>query len=161
MAVEASHLVSTRPGRANMHPESRLADSVGPIQGVTEGASSILNDAFDLAELQSRLLLADTKECLLKAKLAALGLVVTLGILIAALPVVANGLAQLLAWVADWPLWACQLGVGVAFTAIGLGIGFWCIKRLRTSITAFESTRLEAAENIRWLRSALSRSVAT
>ncbi len=51
----------------------------GPIEGVREGASSVLNDAFDLAELQGKLFLADGKECVQIAKVAILGLVVALG----------------------------------------------------------------------------------
>lgn len=146
---------------AYAHPRTRTgtvsSERLGPIQGVTEGASSVLNDAFDLAELQGKLLLADSKECLSVAKAAVMGLVVSLALLIAALPVVASGLAQGLSSGLEWPLWICQLAVGFIFTISGIVIGYMCVKRLRSSFIAFEASRIEISENLSWFRKALSR----
>lgn len=133
------------------------APVVGPIQGVTEGASSVLNDAFDLAELQARLVVADSKDFMQTSRLAVLGLVITFALLIASLPVVANGLAQWLAWGLDWPVWVGQLCVGMVLVTGGLLMGLWCVKRLKLSVRAFAASQQEAGENIRWLRQALSR----
>lgn len=149
---------TSRRDRSSMYSEG---SEVGPIRGVTDGASSILSDAFDLLELQTRLLLVDSQECLRKAKYAALGLIITLAVLIASLPVVALGLAHLLAWATAWPLWVNLLMVGVLFSASGVALGFWCTKRLLGSLSAFRSTMDEAEENLRWLRNALTRSFAS
>ena len=168
MDDQTSFVAGNRPGfKASPSRESigrnpedfahNRLDGMGPIQGVTEGASSVLGDAFDLAELQAKLLRADAKSCGERAKLALLGLVVTLALLIAALPVIASGLAQWMAWGLDWPLWICQLSVGFVFTALGLVGGYLCLRRLKSSLQSFESSQREAADNIRWLRQALSR----
>lgn len=152
--VSDSHSRTTGAG-------SSMSGTSGPIQSVTEGASNVLGDAFDLAELQGRLLVADTQSFMQTAKIAILGLVVTLALLIAALPVVAIGMAQWLAWGLDWPLWTCQLAVGLALVTMGLSAGLWCVRRLRTSFRAFETSKQEAAENLRWFKQALSRTLPT
>lgn len=138
-------------------PRFNASDSMGPIEGVTVSASSVLNDAFDLVELQARLAVADSKTFMQTARLSVLGLVVTFAILIASLPIVAIGLAECIAWSMEWPLWICQLCVGLALVTCGLTIGLWCVKRLKQSLAAFSSTGREATENIRWLRQALSK----
>ena len=132
-------------------------ERLGPIEGVREGASSVLNDAFDLAEMQGRLFLQDSKECANAAKVAVVGLIVSLALLIASLPVVAMGLSQWLSWGLEWPLWISQLAVGLSFTAFGMLVGYLCVKRLRNSLSAFEASRIEVGENIHWFRKALSR----
>ncbi len=144
------------------YPEtsSRSAEDVypgGPIQGVTRGASSVLNDALDLAELQSKLLAADAKQFVESVKFGVLGLVVTLALLIAALPVVALGFAEWVSWGLEWPLWVCLLGTGLMLLSIGLGLGLWCVKRFRVSLQSFSVSKQEAGENIRWLRQALNK----
>ncbi len=158
MANQASNLNRPRrPGTGNV-PLADESVSMGPIQGVTDGASSVLGDAFDLAELQAQLALEDAKSFTQAARLAVVGLIVSLALLIASLPVVANGMAQGLSWGVEWPLWICQLIVGLALVGVGLLIAFSCIKRLKNAFKTFDATRHEAAENIRWLRQAVSRS---
>ena len=130
---------------------------LGPIEGVRDSASSVLNDAFDLAEMQGRLFVQDSRECTNAAKVAVVGLIVSLALLIASLPVVAMGLSQGLSWGLQWPLWISQLAVGLSFTVCGILIGYLCVKRLRNSLSAFEASRVEIGENIRWFRNALSR----
>lgn len=158
MAHQASRLTEPpQAGTGNANRTGNVRNGVGPIQGVTEGASSVLGDAFDLAELQTRLLVQDSKEFVTTAKLAVLGIVIAIGLLIASLPVVALGFAQLLAWAFDWPLWIGQLGVGFVFVAIGVATAIWCLRRLRSAFLAFDSTQREAAANVRWLRQAFSK----
>ncbi len=94
MAHQTSRLTSFGSPVGSADDGYRNRDEGGPIQAVTSGASSVFNDAFDLAELQTRLLVADTKTCLSMAKSAIAGVVISLALLIASLPVVASGLAQ-------------------------------------------------------------------
>ena len=147
--TEPTQAPYTRGGAAN--------ERLGPIQGVREGASSVLNDAFDLAEMQGKLFLQDSKECTNAAKVAVVGLIVSLALLIASLPVVAMGLSQGLSSGLQWPLWISQLAVGLSFTACGIAIGYLCVRRLRNSLNAFEASKMEIGENIRWFRNAISR----
>lgn len=130
---------------------------VGPIQGVTQGASSVIADALDLAELQTELLKADTSSCLQRVKTPVVGLIVALGLLLSALPVFAFGLAQLLSSTLEWPLWVCQLLVGGLLLVCGGSIAWWCVQRLRSALSAFQPTQREAATNIKWLRQTISR----
>lgn len=134
---------------------------IGPIQGVTQGASSVLGDALDLAELQVKLIKADAASCAASAKAAIAGTLISLALMLASLPVLAFGLAELLHWSLEWPLWVCQLLVGVLFAGLGAGLGFWCVQRLRHSLSAFAVSQHEAAANLRWLRQALSRTFPT
>ena len=132
---------------------------VGPVRGVTQGAWSVIGDALDLLELQTRLLREDATNCIQQAKPSVTGLVVALGLLLSCLPVLGFGLAELLSWSLEWPLWICQLLIGGIFLAVGCGIALLCVKRLKTALTAFSTTQREAAANIAWLRQTISRSV--
>jgi len=130
---------------------------VGPIRGVTQGASSVIGDVLDLAELQTELLKADTSSCLQQVKSPIVGLIVALCLLISALPVFASGLAQLLSTSLEWPLWLCQLLVGGLFLLCGGGIAWWGVQRLRHALSAFSPSQREAAANIKWLRQTITR----
>lgn len=130
---------------------------VGPIRGVTQGASSVIGDAMDLAELQTELLKADTSSCLQRVKSPIIGLIVALCLLLSALPVFASGLAQLLSTSLEWPLWLCQLLVGGLFLVAGGGIAWWGVQRLRHALAAFSPSQREAAANIKWLRQTIGR----
>jgi hypothetical protein len=114
---------------------------------------------LDLVELQTRLLREDATSCLQQAKPSVTGLVVALALLLSSLPVLGAGLAELLSWSLDWPLWVCQLLVGGVFSLIGCGIAWMCVKKLKTALTAFTTTQREAAANIAWLRQSISRMV--
>ncbi len=132
---------------------------VGPIRGVTQGASSVVCDALDLLELHTQLLRADSANCLKQAKPSATGLVISLGMLVSSLPVLGLGLASFLAWLSQWPEWICQLFVGGVFLAIACSLAWYSVRQLRRSLNAFETTQREAANNIHWLRQTLSRSL--
>ncbi|MFO1064880.1 MAG: phage holin family protein [Pirellulales bacterium] len=130
--------------------------AVGPVRSVTRDASSFLGDALDLAELQVQLLRCDSRAALSRAKPAIAGIVCALGILIASLPVLGEGVASLIAWATDWPLWIAQLIVGVLFALVGVLTAWLGVRSLRTALTSFSTTQKEVAANIRWLRQSLS-----
>jgi len=137
-----------------------LDNRIGPIRGVTQGASSVVADALDLAELQTQLLKTDAANCLRQAKPSVTGLVVALALLLSSLPVLASGLAELLSWSLEWPLWVCQLLVGGVFLAAGLLIAWMCARKLKTALSAFSTTQREGAANIAWLKQTITRSFA-
>ena len=137
---------------------TRLDSRVGPIRGVTQGASSVIGDALDLVELQTRLLREDAASCLQQTKPSVTGLIVALGLLLSSLPVLASGLAQLLSWSLEWPLWICELSVGGVFLIAGCVIAWLCVKKFKTALSAFSTTQREAAANIAWLRQTITRS---
>ncbi len=147
-----------------VHQTSRVNGSassvnrVGPVEGVTRGASSVIHDALDLVELQAKLLKADAEECSQAAKTAVVGMLVSVCLLLASLPVLAFGCSSLLFWLLEWPLWVCQMLVGGGFALAGVGLGFWCVQRLRSSLGSFSASQREMAENFRWLRQAVSKS---
>jgi hypothetical protein len=84
---------------------------------------------------------------------------VALGLLLSSLPVLGSGLAELLRWSLDWPLWICQLLVGGVFLLAGCVIAWMCVKKFKTALTAFSTTQREAAANIAWLRQTINRFV--
>lgn len=143
----------------NQATRLELDNRIGPIRGVTQGASSVIGDALDLVELQTRLLREDATSCLRQAKPSVTGLIVALGLLLSSLPVLGSGLAALLSSSLEWPLWACQLLVGGVFSVAGCLIAWLCVKKFKTALTAFSTTQREAAANIAWLRQTISRSV--
>lgn len=134
---------------------------IGPIRGVTQGASSVVADALDLVELQTQLLKTDAASCLRQAKPSVTGLVVALALLLSSLPVLGSGLAELLSWSLEWPLWVCQLLVGGVFLAVGCLIAWMCVKKLKTALSAFSTTQREGAANIAWLKQTITRSFAS
>jgi len=138
---------------------TRLESRVSPLRGVTQGASSVIGDALDLVELQTRLLREDANSCLQQAKPSVTGLIVALGLLLSSLPVLGSGLAQLLSWSLEWPLWSCELLVGGVFLIVGCVIAWLCVKKFKTALSAFSTTQREAAANIAWLRQTITRSV--
>lgn len=138
---------------------TRLEGRVGPIRAVTQGASSVIGDALDLVELQTRLLREDASSCLREAKPSVTGLIVAFGLLLSSLPVLGSGLAQLLSWSLAWPLWVCELSVGGVFLIAGCVIAWLCVKKLKTALGSFSTTQREAAANIAWLRQTITRSV--
>ena len=129
---------------------------VGPIRAVTQGASSVIGDALDLVELQTRLLREDAGNCLRQAKPSVTGLIIALGLLLSSLPVLASGLAELLSWTLQWPLWTCQLLVGGLFLIAGCVIAISCVRKVKTALTAFSTSQREAAANIAWLRQTIT-----
>jgi uncharacterized membrane protein YqjE len=163
MAYQTTRLggASSGPGYDATHSASHNTGSpgVGPIVGFTRGASSVLGDALDLAELQTQLLRDDAHRGLQKAKPALVGLVLAMGLLLAALPVLGSGLASLLAWGLEWPLWTTELLVGVLFVALGCFVAWRCVKAFRSALTSFSNTQREAAANIHWLRQTLTNTV--
>jgi hypothetical protein len=138
-----------------VNPDSRI----GPIRGVTQGASSVVADALDLAELQTQLLRVDAANCLRQAKPSVTGLIIALALLLSSLPVLASGLAELLSWSLEWPLWVCQLLVGGVFLVAGCGIAWMCVKKMKVALSAFSTTQREGAANIAWLKQTIIRSL--
>lgn len=143
-----------------VHQATRVNDvnRMGPIRAVTQGASSVVADALDLAELQTRLLKTDASNCLSQAKPSVTGLVVALALLLSSLPVLGSGLAELLSWSLQWPLWVCQLLVGGLFLVVGCVIAWMCVKNLKTALSAFSTSQREGAANIAWLKQTITRS---
>jgi hypothetical protein len=129
---------------------------VGPVRGFTRGVSSVMADALDLGELQMRLVKADAKAAVGKVKGAVIGVVVAVGLLLAALPVLGLGLASFLAWALEWPLWTTELLVGLLFVVIAGIVAWQCMKAMRNSLNTFSNSQREAAANLQWLRQALS-----
>jgi hypothetical protein len=142
-----------------VHQATRMnvENRIGPIRAVTQGASSVVADALDLAELQTQLLKTDAATCLRQAKPSVTGLIVALALLLSSLPVLAFGLAELLSWSLVWPLWVCQLLVGGVFVAVGCLIAWMCVKKLKTALSAFSTTQREGAANIAWLKQTIIR----
>lgn len=144
-----------------VHQATRVnvENRIGPIRAVTQGASSVVADALDLAELQTQLLKLDAANCLRQAKPSVTGLVVALAILLSSLPALGLGLAELLSWSLEWPLWVCHLLVGGLFVAVGCLIAWLCVKKLKTALSAFSTTQREGAANIAWLKQTIVRSL--
>ncbi|MGN6545840.1 MAG: phage holin family protein [Aureliella sp.] len=142
-----------------VHQATRVntENRIGPIRAVTQGASSVVADALDLAELQTELLKVDAANCMRQAKPSVTGLVVALALLLSALPVLGSGLAELLSWSLEWPLWVCQLLVGGVFLAVGCLIAWMSVKKLKTALSAFSTSQREGAANITWIKQTILR----
>jgi len=125
--------------------------------GVRDGVGDLVHDIVSLAELQAELLGLDARESVEKAKsplvMLAVGGVLALG----AVPVLLLALGEALHSFADWDRSLAYLVSGLVGTVIG-GVLVWAASRKAGDVIGvFMRSRVELAENIRWIKYAVTR----
>ena len=125
--------------------------------GVRNGVGELLHDVVSLSELQAQLLAVDAKESVEKAKLP-IGLLIG-GIILAlgAVPVLLLSLGEALTLWLDWERALSYLVSGLAGVVIAGVMLYLAWQQTGAVIAVFDRSRVELAENIRWIKYALTR----
>ena len=113
------------------------------------------NDVVTLAELQAKLALIDTKDCISRATTPVVALVAGAVVALGCVPVVLLGLADLIAEAAKISPGVTRLLVGLVTLGAAAAIGYLSLKAATGSLTSFRRTTEELTRNVSWLRSVL------
>jgi hypothetical protein len=136
--------------RGNGHEASAAA-------GVRNGVGDLLHDIVTLSELQSELLLLDARQSAQKAQtpiiLMGIGAVLALG----AVPVLLLALGEALVDFLEWKRSLAYLVSGLAGTIIGGVLLMIAWRATGDIIAVFNRSKAEFAENVRWIKYALTR----
>ena len=113
------------------------------------------NDFATLVELQAKLALYDSKECVSRATFPVVFLGVGAAVALSSLPVLLLGLAGLLSMFTTIPLWgSCLIVAGIALLIAGL-VGFLSYRKVAGSVHSFRRSSEEFTRNLSWLRTVL------
>lgn len=125
--------------------------------GVRNGIGELLYDVVSLGELQAQLLVVDARESLQKAQTPLVMLVVGAVIGLGATPVLLIAAAEALTELAGWDRWLSYLTSGLVGAALGGLLMYLAWRQAGDVIAVFLRSRTELAENIRWIKYALTR----
>lgn len=125
--------------------------------GVRDGIGELLHDIVTLGELQAELLAADGRQSLQKAQAPIIMLVIGAVIGLGATPVLLMALAEGLHEGLEWSRWLSYLVSGVVGAALGGGLMYFAYSKSGEIIGVFMRSRTELAENIKWIKYALTR----
>ena len=134
----------------------RTAHSATPLQEVSRNASNLAGDAFELTELQFKMLQNDFNSFRRRIWVAVWLLPIGLALAIAGFPVLALAIAGTLADLVDWPEYVGQWIVGVSFFLLAAVLGWIAARAVRGSLKAFNPSQRELQLNVRWLRQMLT-----
>lgn len=137
---------SVNPDLATMEP------SPGSMVG---NIAEFGNDIATLVELQAKLAVHDTKECVSRVTYPAVALIAGAAIILSSIPILLLGLADLLAKLAGVQDWASRLIVaGIAIGVAGL-VAFLSYREAMNSVTSFRRSTEEFTRNLSWVRTVL------
>lgn len=123
--------------------------------GLVGNIAEFGNDVATLAELQAKLAVHDVKDCVVKAAIPVVLLVVAGVLALSSVPVILLGSADLLAWAFSIQPGAARAAVGVVALAIAGLTGFLAWKAFGLSLGSFQRSREELTRNISWIRTVL------
>jgi Zn-dependent protease len=133
----------------------------GPIHSVANRLTRFAATAMDLFNLQTQLIVEDSKDAQRHIKAAGIAALLATVLLITSLPMFGFGLVEWLVtqWRWDRSVASLVLGGTLAVVALILLATAW---RLATNASkSFENSRREAIENLAWLRNAIERQSST
>jgi len=125
--------------------------------GVRDGVGDLLHDVVSLGELQAELLAVDARESVQKAvmPLVLLGIGIAAGL--AAFPVLLIALAEGLVLGLSWKPPLAYVVSGLVGAALGGGLVYAAWRQAADVIAVFKRSQDELAENVRWIKYALTR----
>lgn len=113
------------------------------------------NDIATLVELQAKLAVYDSKECISRATYPLIALVMVAAVALSCLPVLLLGTAGLITTFTTIPLWgSCLIVAAVAIVIAGL-VGFLSLREAMGSIHSFRRSAEEFTRNLSWVRTVL------
>jgi hypothetical protein len=136
--------------------EARDGREEAPAAVFARNFSDCARDIVSLAELQSRLLSLDLKQVVRQAAVPAALAGTALAVLLGSVPIMLMTIAYALVDVAGWSRWAAFLLATVIGLILGSGLAAGAYAIFRNSFNALDRSRKELADNLRWLKEALS-----
>lgn len=139
-----------QPPRGNGHRQSAAA-------GVRDGVGELLSDIVELGELQAELAMVDARESMQKAVAPVVLLVVGAVLGLGAVPVLLLALGEALHEFGGLErTWSYLISgaVGAALAGLLAWLGY---RKVGDVLEAFNRSRAELSENIRWVKYALTR----
>lgn len=140
-----------RPTGANRFRPEPEPQAVGLVGNIAEFG----NDVATLAELQAKLAVHDAKDCVGKATLPVIMLVVAGALALGSVPIILLGVASLIVRSSTLAPGAAQLLVGVAAVAIAGVTALIAWQSFGASLGSFRRSREELVRNISWIRTVL------
>ncbi len=125
--------------------------------GVRDGVGELLHDIVTLGELQAELLAVDARESIQKAQAPIVMLVIGAVVGLGATPVLLMALAEGLHELLEWSRWLSYLTSGLVGAVLGGVLMYLAWRKSGDVIGVFMRSRTELAENIKWIKYALTR----
>jgi uncharacterized membrane protein YqjE len=123
--------------------------------GVVGSIADFGNDVATLIELQAKLAALDLKECKTRAVVPLIVAAAAAVLMLASLPVVLLGVADLIARALNIaPGWAMLL-TGLAALAVAGLVGWLSVKEITRSLEPLRRTNEELVRNLAWIRTVL------
>jgi hypothetical protein len=123
-----------------------------PIRATMLRAGDIVEMSFELLSLQAQLVTQDAATAKSRVKPALIAVILAFGLLLSGLPVLAFGLASGLSQWAHFPVWMAQILMSVIYLTTGAILLSYAWRTLSKASNAFETSRIEASENLKWFR---------
>lgn len=127
-----------------------------PLHSLLNRSRAFMGTVMDLAALQSELAAEDAAIAQSHLKKTAVIGVVSVVCILAAIPIAAAAMVDLLMIYAQWPLWVACLVVAGALTVLAIIFGWLAWKSATKAAGAFATTKREAHANLVWFRQVLS-----
>lgn len=125
--------------------------------GVRQGVGELLHDFVSLGELQTQLLTLDARESAQKAVVPIGLLIGGIALALGAVPVLLISLAEALVLLLEWERALAYLVSGLAGAVIAGLLLYLAWRQTAAVIAVFDRSRVELAENVRWIKYALTR----
>ncbi|GAB5406789.1 MAG: hypothetical protein Aurels2KO_50200 [Aureliella sp.] len=129
--------------------------SVGPLRGMAGNVAGIASDAVTLTELQVQLAQADFAEVAERTKIPLAIAAIGGSLVFGSMPVLAFGLASLLASSAGMSAWAAQLIVGSVLMAVAIVSITVAATKLTQASKPLHRSAQEFRNNLTWLKAAV------
>jgi len=135
---------------------TRVRPETSPIQGVTDRLRMFVVTVMDLINLQSQLVVEDSKDAQRYIKAAGIALLIAVVILVTALPMLGFGIVE---WLVEqgWQRSIASLVFGVTLTAVAAAFMLFAWKSSSRATHSFTTSRREAIENLAWIRDSIER----
>jgi glycerol uptake facilitator-like aquaporin len=125
--------------------------------GVRDGVGDLLHDVVSLSELQAQLLAVDARESVEKAKTPIGLLIGGVSLAMGAVPVLLLSLGEALTLWFGWERALSYLVSGLGGAVIAAVLLFLAWQQTGGVLAVFDRSRVELAENVRWIKYALTR----
>lgn len=132
--------------------------SVGPLRGMAGSVAGIASDAVTLTELQVQLAQADFAEAAERTKIPLAVCAIGGSLVFGSMPVLAFGLASLLASNSGMSAWAAQLIVGVVLLVVAIIAIIVAAAKLTQASKPLHRSAQEFRNNLTWLKAAVGQS---
>ncbi len=135
---------------------TRVRPQTSPIQGVADRLRMFVVTMMDLLNLQSQLIVEDSKAAQRYIKAAGIALAIAVVMLVTALPMIGFGVVE---WLVEqgWQRSIASLAFGATLTVIAAGLTWFAWKSSSRATHSFANSRREAIANLAWIRDSIER----